>query len=113
MRGDVGSSICLKSAYSYRHENPDLLGLENLSLDAVGDEILAKVVDALRELRRPLVAGLGVAVAGPEQLCQGGRSWPDLLADDRIVDLFGPQRCFATDNVGGLLICKIEGELEN
>lgn len=80
------------------------------SLHAISKQVLPKVQDALRQLRRALLAAL-VAVARPHELRERSGARPDLLADDSVVDLLTEQGGDGALNEGLLRVGQVEGEV--
>lgn len=71
--------------------------------NAVGLEILAEVEDSLCQIGGSLLASLGITVAGPGQLGESSCTRPHLDADDRVINLLGPQGSGNAEDV--LLLC--------
>lgn len=88
-----------------------ILGDERGGHDAVGDEVLAEVEDALGHAGGALEAGVGVAVAAPDELGEGGGARPHLAGHHGVVDLLGPQRHLGAQDVAPLRGRQVQREV--
>lgn len=67
-----------------------VLGHQRRSTNPTRHQVLPKVQNPLRQLIRPFIPIL-IPVPTPHKLRQGRRPRPEFLAEDHVVDLFGPE----------------------